>query len=161
MRKLKLGLFREFTSLFFFFIVSLHSQAASYPVPPAVITALTGSWRNELNSTLTIDSIDDQTGAITGHYSSPSGTSGQDFPLVGWVNTKATDPNHPDNVVVISFSVRWGAVGSITAWNGVFREGGNLITGQWILARPNSDFAWDHLLTGQDRFQRINTKKRE
>ena len=49
--------------------------------------SLVGSWGNQLGSTMNIQSVDPVTGAITGTYRSPSGTSGQQFPLVGWTNT--------------------------------------------------------------------------
>ena len=123
------------------------------PVDPVIIKELVGDWKNELKSTLSIKSIDPKTGLISGSYKSPSGTGGQGFPLIGWVNT-APPKAKGDHVVVVSFSVRWGKIGSVTAWNGYYRLVGGkaTIVGQWNLSRPNSDFSWDHILTGQDRF---------
>ena len=123
------------------------------PVDPIIIKELVGDWKNELNSTLSIKRIDPNSGLITGSYASPSGTPGQAFPLTGWVNT-APATTKGDHVVVVSFSVRWGKIGSVTAWNGFYRLQSNTptIIGQWHLARPNTDFPWDHILTGQDRF---------
>jgi hypothetical protein len=120
------------------------------PIDPTVAKKLEGEWHNQLKSTLIIKSVDPQTGAITGSYRSPSGTTGNPFPLVGWVNV-VEPAEKKDNVVIVSFSVRWGTYGSITAWNGYFRD--NKIVGQWLLTRSNSDFPWDHILTGQDQFE--------
>lgn len=116
---------------------------------------LVGTWKNELNSTLTIESVDATTGAITGKYTSPSGTGGQDFPLVGWVNEAAASTTHPHNVKVISFAVRWGSYGSITSWTGYCLTENSVPTlyMQWHLVRANSDFKWDHIITNHDRFQ--------
>src|SRR6188768_3936113 len=86
----------------------VHAQGPNNPVDPSIVTKLTGSWTTELRSPLTITAIDASSGSISGQYRSPSGAPGSGFPLIGWVNTKASDPEHPNNVVVISFSVRWG-----------------------------------------------------
>ena len=125
---------------------------AASGVDPAIINELQGSWKNQLGSTLAIKQIDVTTGQITGTYKSPSGTSGQEFPVLGWVIHSA--PAGKDNVVVVSFSVRWGPYGSVTSWNGSYKlvDGKPVILGQWLLVRSNSDFAWDHTLTGLDTF---------
>ncbi|HTS17713.1 MAG TPA: avidin/streptavidin family protein [Verrucomicrobiae bacterium] len=136
---------------------SQHAQAAATnPVDPAIITQLTGTWTNQLRSTLTITKIDPTTGQISGNYTTPSAGSTQ-YPLIGWVNTQPPSTNHPDNAVVISFSVRWGDIGSVAAWNGIYTTNNkqSTITGQWLLSRPNSDFSWDHVLVGQDQFHRV------
>jgi hypothetical protein len=126
------------------------------PLDPTVTTNLVGSWTNDLKSVLTIVAVDAQSGAITGNYRlNPASGLPPDvvFPLQGWVNTKAPDKNHPNHVTVVSFSVRFGTVGSVTAWNGYY-DGSQSILGQWLLSRPNSDYDWDHILAGQDRFRR-------
>ena len=111
------------------------------------------SWINQLGSTMTITSVDPTTGQIAGTYKSPSGTSGATYPLIGWINSVPPVPGQ-DNVVVISFSVSWGTIGSVTAWNGYVRLVGGqpTITGQWILSSANTTFSWNHLLTNQDTF---------
>jgi hypothetical protein len=129
------------------------------PVDPTIINELVGTWKNELNSELTIRAVDKTTGAVSGSYRTvaQNGTSGDDYPLSGWVNhAPANNQNH---VVVISFSVRWGQIGSVTTWNGYYATVNNspTIVGQWLLSRSNSSFEWDHILTGQDRFHRIVT----
>jgi hypothetical protein len=102
---------------------------------------------------LFIKEIDSDTGMVSGSFCSPSGTTGQEFPLIGWINTQ-TPKDGKDNVVVVSFSVRWGKIGSVTAWNGYYalEEGKATIVGQWFLSRPNADLRWEHIVVGQDRF---------
>lgn len=115
-------------------------------------TSLLGTWTNQLKSKLNITAVDANTGQITGTYKSPDGAGPNEFPLVGWVNTKA--PQGKDNVIVLTFSVRWGSIGSVTTWAGYIRVDNNTptLTAQWFLVRPNSEFKWDHILTNQDVF---------
>lgn len=135
--------------LFACFLVISGRASAQTLTPNDVI----GKWINQLGSTLNITAIDPKTGQITGTYISPSGGGDKEFPLIGWVNSRPPVKDK-DNVVVMSFSVRWGDIGSITAWSGYLREvnGVRTIAAQWFLARPNSDFKWDHILTNQDVF---------
>ena len=115
-----------------------------------------GKWVNNLSqpSTLTITSVDRVTGKIEGSYSSPSGTGGELFPAIGWLNL-ANAGIKPDVVPVISFSVRWGKYGSITAWSGTCRKinGVPTINTLWTLSRSAGDFEWDHQLAGADVFK--------
>ena len=128
------------------------SAPAKSQIDPGIITQLVGQWKNDLGSTLNITAIDSGTGAMTGTYTSPSGGGGTPFALVGWVNTAPIDPKAPSNVTVVSFSVSWGTFGSVTAWNGYYNAKSARIIGQWLLSRANSQFIWDHILTGQDQF---------
>lgn len=132
------------------------SDVTVNPVDPTLIRELVGDWQNDLKSTLSIKSIDPATGRLDGTYRSPSGTPGQAFPVVGWINTKPAEAEK-DNVIVVSFSARWGKIGSVTAWNGYYRLVGTVprIVGQWNLSRANSDFEWDHIIAGQDRFTKL------
>jgi hypothetical protein len=112
-----------------------------------------GAWVNQLKSTLTVASASPTTGALAGTYRSPSGTPGQSFPMIGWTNQTPAVPGR-DNVILLTFTVRWGEIGSITAWSGVCREenGVPTLTALWHLARSNSQFPWDHVLAGNDVF---------
>jgi hypothetical protein len=112
-----------------------------------------GDWVNQLGSTLSITAVDPQSGQITGMYASPSGTGGQKFPLIGWVNTAPPAPNK-DNAVIISFSVRWGAYHTVTSWTGVCRatSSGDTLNALWHLGDPVADFEWKHVVSGQDTF---------
>lgn len=128
-----------------------HAKIAQVNPP----TNLVGEWTNQLGSTLNIKTVDPNTGQITGTYKSPSGTGGNEFPLIGWVNYKPPIQGK-DNAIVVSFSVRWGGIGSITTWAGYVKIVNSvpIITAQWFLVRPNSDYGWDHILTGQDVFKK-------
>ena len=132
------------------FLLAAGSPAWAFPD----CTNPAGTWVNQLRSTLTIVSVSPSSGAMTGTYRSPSGTPGQPFPMLGWTH-KATPVPGSDNVVLITFSVRWGeAIGSITAWSGLCREenGVSTLTALWDLTRANSRYTWDHVLTGTDVF---------
>jgi hypothetical protein len=111
-----------------------------------------GVWRNQMGSEMRIASFNANTGAIQGQYRSNGGAPGF-HPLSGWVNSAPPVPGG-NNAVTIAFSVRWNQVGSITAWTGTCSDsaaGAGLRT-LWHLARPNSQFEWDHILAGADTF---------
>jgi Avidin family len=120
------------------------------PPPPPSCTNFVGFWTNQLGSTMAISKVDSTSGLVTGCYCSPSGTTGTWFPLTGWVNSLAPNPPQ-NNVVVISWTVRWGSYGSITSWSGTCGSSGT-INAPWYLVRPNSSFAWDHRLADTDTF---------
>lgn len=113
----------------------------------------TGEWVNDLKSTLIIKSVD-TSGLITGQYSSPSGTAGEYLPLTGWFNAPAPSAPNLDNGKIISFSVNWGKYGSVTSWSGICQvvNGKPTIATIWNLARANSQFSWDHIVTNTDKF---------
>jgi hypothetical protein len=134
----------------------VYAQDASKPVASASATTSTGcgspvgTWVNQMGSKLKIISIDNSTGAIKGEYQTASGAGGW-YPLTGWVNT-APPVQNKDNAKIISFSVRWGSIGSITSWTG-FCRGTNELRTLWNLGRSNSDYEWDHVLAGADQFK--------
>jgi len=111
-----------------------------------------GEWRNQLGSTLDIQSIDSATGKVEGRYMTASGAGGW-FPLVGWIN-KGTPGGGHNVETVIAFTVRWDSIGSITAWTGYCdaKAGTPTLTTLWHLARPSSGYEWDHILTNSDIF---------
>lgn len=114
---------------------------------------LVGKWKNQLNSVLEITSVNAMTGKIEGTYKIEGDAT--PWPVTGWVNELASDPNHPNHVdKVIGFSVRFGPYGSVTSWNGYCKSvsGTPTLITQWHLSRPNSDTEWDHIVTNQDRF---------
>jgi hypothetical protein len=153
------GTMKRFSWLLLFacFFLASGSVSAQTMTPDDLI----GKWNNQLEpkSTLNIESIDQKTGQIKGSYMSPSGAGYKEFPLIGWVNSKSPVQGQ-DNVVVLTFSVRWGDIGSISTWAGYLRKGAGgvpTITGQWLLVRPIDEFSWGHIKTGQD----IYTPKKE
>ena len=131
-----------------FSIGCLAYGTAAEAAPPTCASPI-GSWKNELQSIMTIQSYDTATGAITGTYQSPSGGGSTNFALTGWINTN--QPSGGSNSkTAIAFSVYWGKFGSITAWAGTCSN--NQINALWHLTRTVSDFDWDHVLAGGDIF---------
>jgi len=138
------------TIIIFFALISigkLHSKEISS------CHSIKGEWLNEQGSLLSFTKIDKSTGMITGFYKSSSGTEGNSYPLIGWLNHAAAQKGK-HNVVSISFSVRWGNHGSITSWSGTcsIEDGKSKINAIWNLVRSNSDYSWDHILTNHVTF---------
>ncbi|WP_080970909.1 avidin/streptavidin family protein [Burkholderia cepacia] len=117
----------------------------------------TGSWRNELNSTMNITSVA-PTGAITGTYISPSGTTGQTFPLSGWFYAAPPANNGLDQVTLVTFSVNWNNgsanYNSITTWSGLCQvtNGTPTITALYYYSNAFAQYSWKHVNTGQNVF---------
>ena len=108
------------------------------------------------------------TGTISGEYTSHSGASASSmpYPVVGWINSTPAESSAPstagkgDHAEVITFAVRWGTLGGISAWTGTCAvnsqsSGLEQISALWHTTRPNTGFEWDHTLTGSDRFDPI------
>jgi hypothetical protein len=148
--------------------VALLSACASLQAKPPTCTQPVGRWKNHQQSVLVIKTYDAATGAISGEYDSHSGTSANSrpFPVVGWINSapaessEATKAGKGDHVEAITFAVRWGPIGSISAWTGMCAlnsqsSGREQISALWHTTRSNTGFEWDHTLTGSDRFDPI------
>jgi hypothetical protein len=136
-------------------LLACASVAATVPAMASPTCANpVGEWTNQLKSTLNIKTVDSSTGAVAGTYISPSGTSGGEYPLVGWVNKLAPESGK-DNAIIISFMVNWGSViGTVTTWMGVCRMNGTSSTmaALWHLGSPVTKYEWSHVLAGQDIF---------
>lgn len=132
-------------------IFAVHVNAAK-PAAKPTCKKMKGSWVNELGSVMKIKSISRKK-MIKGTYSSPSGTSGKGFKLIGWINDSVATSNG-NNAQVISFSVQWGKYGSITSWTGYCLMKNKIPTIKtiWNLVKSNSEFEWDHILTNSDTF---------
>lgn len=121
---------------------------------------LRGVWENQIGSVMDIITVDPIGGAITGRYVSPQGGGPAFRQLIGWNNGAPVNESDPcslvqnDNVKVITFTVSWGDLGSITAWTGTCRveNGIPTIHTLWHLVRPNTEFVWDHIHAGSDTF---------
>ena len=74
---------------------------------------LLGDWHNQADkpSTLTIGSLDAETGMLRGIYR--DGTTGTEGPVVGWVVDPT--PGKGDNVKVLSFTVQWSKLAASRA----------------------------------------------
>jgi len=148
--------------------VALLSACASLKAKPPTCTQPVGKWKNRQKSVLEIKTYDTATGALSGEYTSHSGTSASSmpYPVVGWRNSapagasapgKETKSNHAE---VIAFAVYWGKIGGLSAWIGTCAvnsqsSGHEQISALWHTTRPNTGFDWDHTLTGSDRFDPI------
>ena len=139
--------------------LALLNVCARIEAKPPTCTQPVGGWRNERGSVLEIRNYDAATGAISGQYISNSGTTGS-HPMVGWINSapfetsdscKGCKGNHAE---VITFAVRWGPVGSVSAWTGTCavnsKSGLAQISTLWHTARPNTSVEWDHIITGPE-----------
>ena len=129
-------------------------------------TAPVGTWQNNMGSILVIESLDAATGMLEGKYKSASGTDAVGYPLIGWLNDATVSPDNPckdckgDHATAYAFTVRWGDIGSITAWTGTCAvvDGQPTLTTGWDLVRPNSSYSWDHTVTGNATFVPMNNR---
>jgi hypothetical protein len=116
--------------------------------------ALLGDWQNQVDkpSTLTIGSLDAETGMLRGIYR--DGSTGAEGPVIGWVVDPT--PVKGDNVKVLSLTVQWSKSGSVQGWTGYLRNDPKTAVPtlymQWNLARSNSDYDWDRIFANEDRF---------
>ncbi len=119
-----------------------------------------GSWQNEMGSVLVIESVNEESGMVVGAYRSSSGTDARSFPLIGWANdavlneTSSCKDCKQNHARVFSFTVRWGEIGSITSWTGTCALINDVpaIKTVWNLARPNTNYSWDHINSGSALF---------
>ena len=143
--------------------VALLSACASLEAKPSTCTQPVDKWENRQKSVLEIKTYDTATGAISGEYTSRSGTSASSmpYPVVGWINSAPPESSAPgnagksDHAEVITFEVRWGTLGSISAWTGTCAvnsqsSGLEQISAVWHTTQPNTGFEWDHTLTGSE-----------
>ena len=105
-----------------------------------------GTWRNELGSTMMLNVDGDR---VQGTYESPVSTGGGPArgDLVGFANA-----DH------ISFVVNW-PTGALTAWVGQLRSenGREVIQTLWHMVRGDADVGsgeWQAVLSGTDHFHR-------
>jgi len=139
--------------------LALLNVCASIEAKPPTCTQPAGKWRNERGSVLEIRNYDAATGALSGQYISNSGTTGS-HPMVGWINSAPFQTSDSCNgckgnhAEAITFAVRWGPVGSVSAWTGTCavnsHSGLEQISALWHTTRSDSEFEWDHTLTGAE-----------
>lgn len=148
--------------------MALLNVCANAAAKPPTCTQPVGKWKNRQNSVLEIKTYDTATGALSGEYTSHSGASASPMPyqVVGWTNSAPAESSAPGkpgkgyHAEVITFAVRWGTIGGISAWTGTCAvnsqsSGFEQIYVLWHTTRPDSGFEWDHTLTGSDRFDPI------
>jgi hypothetical protein len=130
--------------------LSLTSPAASAANPVDCLHPI-GAWQNEFASTLEIDSVDPETGALLGRYGLAS-LPNLWFEVSGWLNSGT---GHKHTVAsVFSFAVRFGGAGSIASWIGTCDDRGGKPTISTLqhMARPSSPNPWDHVATSAETF---------
>ena len=145
--------------------LTLLNACTSAVAKPPTCTQPVGKWKNQQQSVLAIKHFDPATGALSGEYISHSGASAGSapYPVVGWLNSapaQSSASGKGDHAQVITFAVRWGELGSVSAWTGTCAvnsqsSGLEQISALWHTTRSNTGYEWDHTLTGADRFDPI------
>lgn len=112
---------------------------------------LEGEWLSDSKSTLTISSVNAE-GQLKGTYT-PYQFAEKPAPLIGWTNHSPLKKDK-DNVKIVSFTVNWLKHGSVTSWSGTCSsdKGIPVIKAIANLARSNSSYTWDHIITDSNRY---------
>ncbi|MFT7559376.1 MAG: hypothetical protein ACI93R_001286 [Flavobacteriales bacterium] len=123
----------------------------SVPSLSATCDDVSGTWRNALGSTLTVNKI--EKGVMSGSFQLSPKIDSFQYTVVGVVNTKAKSEER-SNVTAVSFSVHWDFLGSVGNWVGVCRGSKSnskleLIGHQVV---PNAGQVNEHVYTHQDVF---------
>ncbi|XP_029598569.1 avidin-related protein 4/5 [Salmo trutta] len=123
------------------------------------ITDLSGDWKNELGSLMTLK-FEPNSSAFSGTYRSyvgevhPNVTKELYEPLVGFYNN-LKEPQMP----TIAFCISWGSVGSCTAFTGQYfnDNGKEVIKSTWILrsSEPSLVDDWEGTRVGTNTFCRV------
>ncbi len=108
--------------------------------------AITGTWMNELGSTMTIQSTSGN--EFSGSYTSQVSSGG------GSVTGALSGTMSGDS---IAFTVNWAPYESVTGWTGLLLgdgQGGGVIYALWNLASEpaSQDDWWQSILAGADIF---------
>lgn len=114
--------------------------------PATAPSDFSGDWRNELRSEM---HLDQQGETLRGTYKSYKNDAGEivaEGEVTGWVSGK-----------LISFTVNWAGLDSITSWVGqhIEDDGGPRIETLWQMIKRVSDGdEWESINAGADRFWR-------
>ena len=143
-------------STFLLFIISMGAYSPLDAQVLPELSDLKGTWCSELESIMEIQGLDLTSGEIRGSYTTEMGGKMRSFPLLGWVNTlEPKEGRH--SVHVLSFSVHWGDLGSITSWTGTYERdesGKPILKTIWNLVRPSTNYAYEHIITQSSLFTR-------
>jgi hypothetical protein len=121
---------------------------------------LSGTWTNELNSTLKLQASDD--GQLSGLYQSAVGPVQGWYSLTGQYDSNAIQKEANAPITTLTFNVLWanenGDLQSITTWNGQLLSDGNHLYMGWLLvAQSQSDRdVWGSLQFGVDQFTKTS-----
>ncbi|XP_061186575.1 streptavidin-V2-like [Saccostrea echinata] len=117
------------------------------------LCALSGTWRNQLQSVMTITC---KTGTIQGQYNSAVGNAEREYELAG----RYQQVNETEYIVgwSVAYKNQYRDAKSIASWTGVFYAAEGTIKTQWILAsyKDPEDY-WRTFTTNQDTFSRVQT----
>lgn len=118
------------------------SQATS-----AQVSFKSGTWENELGSTMTITTVDPNSGQLSGYYvtavAAPGCSAvGIQQPLTGWYSVTSS---------AITFAVNWLAPGcnSVASWSGRYNASTQKIDTIWTLT---GKAGWSDMNIGTDTF---------
>ena len=115
------------------------THRADFHASAQSLADFTGTWINELGSTMTLTVNTD--GSVTGSYTS----------AVGDTNTYPLQGQAAANTIV--FTVAFDATGSLTAWAGHYNPNTVAIDTLWhLVAQPDQGELWDATLAGFDTF---------
>ncbi|WP_245315461.1 avidin/streptavidin family protein [Bradyrhizobium neotropicale] len=104
------------------------------------------TWTNQYGSTLTVNSYDQSTGAISGTYTNKAANScdqGAPQTMTGWLAQTSSG-------TAISFAVNFAGCGSTTVWTGQLNNASGF-QGLWLLSLAEP-VAWNGVSAGADTF---------
>jgi hypothetical protein len=114
---------------------------------------LSGVWRNQLNSTMTIQATDTTWPMFTGSYQTAVGDATGVYQLVGLYNS-AFSPE-----TALAFSVAWnnkaGDIHSATGWSGQLMTDGRIYTTWTLTQQTTLENRWGATRVGQDVFTKV------
>ncbi|KAJ3892189.1 Avidin/streptavidin [Lentinula edodes] len=116
---------------------------------------LSGSWINELNSTVTL--ITDQEGGLSGQYNTAVGDALSFYNLTGRFDTLPPAGKGISVGWVVTWNNEYLDADSTTSWSGqYFNNGGSeTIITQWLLTGSSTlDNVWTSTTVGHDKFTR-------
>jgi hypothetical protein len=124
----------------------LRAYSATKPSGKASVPAISGTWQNELGSTMIITSFDGKN--FSGSYT--SAVSGGSGPVTGTLTGTLSGD-------AIGFTVNWSPTySSVTSWNGLVLTWGEglAIYALWHLAATpeSATDVWESILAGADLF---------
>ncbi|MGC5344041.1 avidin/streptavidin family protein [Streptomyces sp. AM 4-1-1] len=132
---------------------SAESRSTPKESPPSVTSAITGTWYNQLGSTMVVKAT--PSGYLTGTYNSAVGNAENTYVLTGRYDTApATDGSGTTLGWTVSWRNSYRNAHSNTTWSGQFFGGtGAHINTQWLLTRATvSSNEWESTYVGHDEF---------
>ncbi|XP_061187665.1 streptavidin-V2-like [Saccostrea echinata] len=117
------------------------------------LCALSGKWRNQLQSEMMITCKD---GTIQGQYNSAVGNAEREYDIAG----RYLQVNETEYIVgwSVAYKNQYRDARSIASWTGVFYATEGIIKTQWIRAAfQNPEDYWSTFTTNQDMFNKVQS----